>query len=451
MISRFVDRREELEMLEKEWKSEGGKLIIMYGRRRIGKTRLLLEFIKNKKGAFYVADDTSVQIQVDSLKRRLAELLNDDLLLKLQLNGWEQLFEYFSDKIPGDRFYLIIDEFPYLIRADKSILSVMQRVWDFKLSKSKIFIVLSGSAIGTMSEAVLSYSSPLYGRRTRDMLIGELKLEHAMELLNRDLYSALQFYMITGGVPEYINRASIYAGPEDFIVNEFLSQYGYFYREPYFVISQDFREPRIYFSMLNAIAFGNTRPTDIANFVGFNSREIYPYLENLIRLGFVQRKVPFMGNIRNGIYFIKDAMFDFWFNFTYRLKEEVEMGSATIDRSRLSSYFGKRFEILLVEQIAKRLMPEYIRFGSWWHRDREIDLVASDGRKTAFIECKWKNLSEREARVILKELVRKAQEVDSEKRTYGIVAIKIENKEELRRDGYYAFDLEDISAYVQLS
>ncbi|HJH31220.1 MAG TPA: ATP-binding protein, partial [Methanosarcinaceae archaeon] len=135
---------------------------------------------------------------------------------------------------------------------------------------------------------------------------------------------ALETYMIPGGVPESLLKASDYTGILDFVDNEFFDRFGYFYREPYFIISQEFRELKTYFSILNSIAFGNTRPTEIANFVGVDARKIYPYLENLIRLEFIERRVSIFGNRKKGVYLIKDQVFDFWFNFVFKYKGDIE-------------------------------------------------------------------------------------------------------------------------------
>jgi len=163
MISKFIDREEEISLLEDEWKKEKGGLIVLYGRRRIGKTRLLMEFANTRRGIFYIAEQSSAQVQINGMKEKIADFLNDPLLKTLEIRDWEQLFGYLANNMPEERFYLIIDEFSYLIRSDVRVLSVLQKLWDTKFaSSSSAFIVLSGSLLGLMSEKVLSYASPLY-------------------------------------------------------------------------------------------------------------------------------------------------------------------------------------------------------------------------------------------------------------------------------------------------
>jgi len=451
VISKFVNREKELSLLEEEWKKEGGRLIVLYGRRRIGKTRLLTEFIKNKedRGIFYIAEDSSRQVQINGLKDRIAEFLNDSLLRSLEIKEWSQLFEYLAKNMPDQRYYLIIDEFPYLIKSDKTILSVLQRLWDTVFADSSVFIVLSGSLLGLMSDMVLSYASPLYGRRTRDILLEEMSFRDAKKFVSLSFRESLELYFITGGVPEYLLKAAEYSSLSEFLEREFFNKMGYFYREPYFIISQELKELRSYFSILKAIAYGNTRPAEIANFVGMEAKKIYPYLENLIRLGFVERQTPIFGNSKKGIYLIKDNVFDFWFNFVFRYRVEIERESFTPANDEMSKYHGKKFEEFVIKEVVHHLL-DCSKAGRWWHKNEEIDVVAVNESKmeVAFFECKWSVLEKREVKKIIGELERKAELVrwNNKSRTerYGIIAKKIEDKEELQNEGFLVYDLEDL-------
>ena len=456
MISNFVNREKELALLEEEWRKEGGRLIVLYGRRRIGKTRLLMEFTKNKenKGIFYIAEDSSRQIQINGLKDRIAEFLNDPLLKSLEIKEWSQLFEYLAKNMPEQRFYLIIDEFPYLIKSDKAILSTLQRLWDTVFADSPMFTVLSGSLLGLMSDMVLSYASPLYGRRTRDILLEKMSFRDAKKFVSLPFRESLELYFITGGVPEYLLKAAEYSSLNEFLEREFFNKTGYFYREPYFIISQEFKELRSYFSILNAIAYGNTRPAEIANFVGMEAKKIYPYLENLIRLGFVERLIPIFGNPKKGIYLIKDNVFDFWFNFVFRYREEIERESFTTAYDEMSRYYGKKFEEFVIKEVIHHLL-DCSKAGRWWHKNEEIDVVAVNESKMemAFIECKWSVLERRDVKKIIGELEKKSELVRWNNKTrterYGIIARKIKDKEDLQNEGFLAYDLEDLKRLLQ--
>ncbi|MCK4928950.1 MAG: ATP-binding protein, partial [Methanosarcinales archaeon] len=351
----------------------------------------------------------------------------DEVLRTLEIKDWDQLFGYLAKNCPTERFYLAIDEFSYLIRNDKSILSTLQKYWDTSLSTSNICIILSGSMLGLMSEMVLSHASPLYGRRSRDILLEGLSFSDSKQFLNMPFQETLQTYMILGGVPEYLLKASEYTDITNFVEKEFLDKFGYFHREPYFIISQEFKELKTYFSILNSIAFGNTKPTEIANFVGIDARKIYPYLENLIRLGFVERRVSILGNQKKGIYLIKDPVFDFWFNFVFKHKEEIEKGVFRISNDAMSRFFGKRFEIFVEQEIIHHLIPNFQKMGRWWHKGEEIDVLALNEvqKEVAFFECKWQEVDMKRSKNILTDLKRKAALVkwhNNERRElYGII------------------------------
>lgn len=451
MVSKFINREYELNLLNSEWETDGARLVVLYGRRRVGKTRLLLEFVENKEGIFYIAEDVAPGQQIEELKRKVSEFLDDPLLLKLEIKDWNTLLEYLVKNAPDKRFYLVLDEFSYLIKSDKRILSYLQKLWDLKIAKTKMFLVLSGSLLGLMSERVLSHSSPLYGRRSRDILLGGLPFPLTSHFVPFSLEGRVVLYLIIGGVPEYLLKASEHGTLRDFLEGEFFKKDGYFYREPYFIISQEFRELKTYFSILSAIAYGNTKPGEISSFIGMEARKIYPYLENLIRLGFIERVTPVLGDTKKGLYIITDDVFDFWFNFVYRNREEIERGSFSFDEGSLSPYLGKKFEVFVRKEVFRHLpcCRSFLRTGKWWHREEEIDIVALNDamKKIAFFEVKWSALSKSDANRILRELKRKAGLVKWHNRTrreeYGIIAREIEDKEALKSEGYHAYDLAD--------
>lgn len=450
MIS-FINRDAELYLLEDEWVKEGGKLIILYGRRRIGKTRLLLELTKNKEGIFYIAEDTSAQIQINALKEKISDFLDDPLLNTLEIKDWSQIFEYLAKNQPKKRFYFIIDEFSYLIKSDKRILSVLQKIWDTQFSYSNIFIVLSGSMLGLMSEMVLSYASPLYGRRSKDLLLEGLYFKHAREFVSWSFQEALELYFITGGVPEYLLKASEYDNQRRFLEYEFFDKLGYFYREPYFIISQEFKELKSYFSILNAIASGKTKPTEIANFVGMETRKIYPYLENLIRMGFIKRETPILGDKKKGIYVIKDTVFDFWFNFVFKNREGIERGTFSLQDVDFAGYYGKKFEEFVRDELHH--LFNFTRSGRWWYKEEEIDIVAVNDftEEIGFFECKWRELGRRDVETIVKKLRQKAKLVkwgdENRKEVFGVIAKKIVDKEHLRSSEVLVYDIEDLAHF----
>ena len=450
---RFIDRERELKTLEELWKLENC-FAVVYGRRRIGKTRLIEEFLKDKKGVSYSAEDVNRKIQIREFKNALAEFLNDEFLKTQEIDSWSSLFSYLGKTLDlNKRFYIWIDEFSYLIKNDPSLPSVLQKFIDKVLRRSKIFFIVSGSLFGIMREKVLSHSSPLYGRRTKDILLAPLSFPHAIKFLKFNFEDSLKTYMSIGGVPEYLLVASRYNSFLEFVSKEFFEKDGYFYREPYFLLSREFKEIKTYFSILNAISYGNTTPTEIANFIGMKAREIYPYLELLITFGFLERVTPVLGKRKASIYTIKDVFFDFWFNFVHKNRESIERGIYEVNLRELNSFFGKRFEYFVLDIF--HLFFPFPKIGKWWYKDKEIDLVALNERtkEILFGECKWKDRVN--PKKILEELVEKAQYVQwhnkERKESFAIFAKSFSKKiKEFEGKKVYCFDLKDFERILKI-
>ena len=445
MIREFIDREEELSLLEREWQGAGGRLIILYGRRRIGKTRLIDEFIRGKPGILYIAEDASPHIQIAQLKARCAEYFNDPLLAELDIRTWEQLFTYLAQKPISERTYLVIDEFTYLIRNDPSLLSALQKAWDRSITGSDWCLLFSGSILSLMSDLALSSTSPLYGRRTRDMLLAPLRFRDARRFLRLPFPDALKVYLSIGGIPEYLLKAGDYDDSMSFYRNEFFNRYGYFYHEPYFILSQEFRELKVYQSVLHAIALGNTAPTSIAQFCGMDSRHLYPYLDSMIRLMLVEKEVPILGSSRQGIYRIRDRVFDFWYRFVFPRRQEIETGQADVPLPDMNPFFGRQFEGFVRDEYAGTVLPGY-RTGHWWYKEDEIDLVAVNDESSSVIfgECKWGDVSHSGAKKLIALVKTKARLVRAGKyrhRKYALFcAGTVEGKETMRDEGYLVFD-----------
>ena len=446
---RFINRDYETSLLNEEWNKEGAQFVVIYGRRRIGKTALITEFTKDKDGIFYIAEDVNKKVQINDFKEKIGSFFKDDLIKTLEISEWRDLFSYLEKIIPRDKkIHITIDEFSYFMKNDPALASALQKFFDSFLSKTNMFLLVSGSIFGLMSEGILSASSPLYGRRTRDMLLRALSFKNAGKFLEMPFEEKLKTYMLVGGIPEYLLKARFYPNSKKLFEKEFASRDGYFYREPYYLLSQEFKEIKTYFSIINAIAYGNTKPSAIANFSGIKTREIYPYLENLIRLHFVERVTPVVGGKKSGIYLINDVFFDCWFNFVHKNREFIERGHYKPGKQDMNSYFGKRFEIIARNEFIPRLFASS-KIGKWWYKDKDVDIVALDEHKKqiAFFECKWKDLTYNKSLGILEELKKKAVFVewfnDKREEQYGLVVKKIEGKEDLRKKGFLIYDLED--------
>ncbi len=453
MISKFVDREKELEVLEREWES-APSFVVLYGRRRVGKTRLLVEFSRGKRVFFHTFMEGTRENQIRMLRKELAEFFNDELFLSF--SEWFPLLKYLALKI-DQKTAVIFDEFTYAIKGDRKILSALQRAWDHELSKKPVMLVLSGSLLGMMRDEVLSYSSPLYGRRTAGFMLRPLAFKNALKFFE-DFSIGLRAYMLVGGVPAYLSIAGR-RGSIEGLLREFITPEGFFYDEPYIILSQELRELKLYFSILSAVAEGRTKPGEIAGRAGVEARKLYPYLETLIRLGFLRKELPVVGKATRGLYRINDPLLLTWFTLVYPNRTEIETGILKAEELEecLQRIYSVRFEELSREFLievnkAGKLPFRFTKIGRWWRKGEEIDLVALNERekKALFVEVKWKSLSLREAKGVLRELERKAELVGLEGwgKFYGLVAKQLGGKEGLRDEGYLVWDLRDFERLI---
>jgi len=280
------------------------------------------------------------------------------------------------------------------------------------------------------------------------MLLEALQFSDARKFLSVPPIDALKIYLSIGGIPEYLLKAGDYETFSDFTTREFFDRYGYFYREPYFILSQEFRELKMYQSILQAIAYGNTTPAPIAQFCGLDPRHLYPYLESMTRLGIIERELPVLVNTKKGVYRIKDRLFDFWYTFVFPNRQSVELNQISIQNANFDPYFGRQFEVFIRHEVIPKLFPGYT-IGRWWYGEEEIDIIGCDDRSATILfgECKWGVLTRRESRKILASLKEKSSHVRHARYTeekYLLVARQIEGKETLRKEGYMILDLDDV-------
>lgn len=446
---RFIDRIEEMKILEKDWNSQKNAFIVVLGRRRIGKTTLINNFVKNKEGIRYTAEDVNKRVQINEFRTIIAAHLKDEFMAKQEIIEWSELFSYLAKNLDKDKKeYIWIDELSYLIKNDPAITSALQKFIDGFIRNSKTFLIASGSLFGLMSEKVLSHASPLYGRRTRDFLLKPIPAAFVREFLAFDFEDCIKTMLTINGIPEYLNVAAKNKKYEEFILTEFLSPEGYFYREPTYLLSQEFKEIKTYFSIINAIAYGNSKPAEIANFAGIKTREIYPYLELLIQYGFVARETAILGDNKRGIYHISDNFFDFWFNLVHKNRENIERRAYKPTENEINQFLGKRFEIFIRENFTT-FFRNFDKSGRWWQKERELDIVAINELKKEilFAECKWQERIDAEK--IIAELIESAKQVEwkNTERTesYAIFAKSFRKKiNEIGGKKVFCIDLKDI-------
>ncbi len=401
---KFVNREEELNLLGEKYKETGFQFVPVYGRRRIGKTRLIQEFIKDKKAIYFMADSVSETEQLRNLGTVVGEHFHDMILTSAGFKDWYQFFEYISEKT-NDRLIAIIDEFPYLVNSNKAISSVFQKGIDQYLKKSNVFLILTGSSIGMMEKEVLFYKAPLYGRRTASLEVREMTFDALRKFFpHKNFVELVQIYSVFGNVPAYLEKVdpgkNIFSNIKDAI----LDRGSFLYNEVEFILREELREPRNYFAILKAIAQGKHKLSEIINETGFEKSLVSRYVDILRELGFIKKEIPVTEKrpekSKKGINKIHDKFLNFWFKYIFPNRGRIEIGRAdyvlNLIRKDLDHHLSLYYEDICLDLCHEYLKSGLMRFssiGRWWTKDAEIDIVALDEEtKTAcFGECKWSN------------------------------------------------------------
>jgi len=402
----FVDRTEELDYLKKLYKEKNARLLIVYGRRRIGKTELLRQFSKDKKHLFFSSDLSSKQEQLRQFTEKIYQTTGESFLQTQAFSSWEALlqyiFDHLSDKIP----LIIIDEFPYLCISDNALPSILQKIWDEKAKSANVFLILCGSYMSFMEKKVLGSKSPLFGRRIGQIILLSLDFENLKDFFpNYSKEDRVYTYAVLGGTPAYLQRFSDKKTIERNVKDEILNKNSFLYSEPRFLLMEELREPSIYFSILKAIAFGKTRLNEIVQETGIDNRhKVNKYLSVLRELHIIRREIPVTEDkphkSRKGIYILDDPFFRFWFRYIFPNMSYLEEGDTDYVWEKkiepdLNSFVGFIFEDICIQKLKSLNRNNKLPFkaksiGRWWSGKDEIDIVVHNGRDSfMFCECKW--------------------------------------------------------------
>jgi len=419
----FVNRKEELSFLEKSYLAGDFHFVPIYGRRRIGKTRLIQEFINGKKAIYFLADSASEHDQLKNLGIVVGEFFKDSILISAGFKDWYQLFMYLKEKnLPGLIF--IIDEFPYLVNSNPAISSIFQRGIDEYLKNTKLFLILMGSSIGMMEKEVLFYKAPLYGRRTASLEVKEMAFDVLKEFFpTLNFEDLLKLYAVFGTVSAYIEKVN----PRFDIfrnIKELILERGQFlYNEVEYILREELREPRNYFVILKAIALGKRKLSEIINETGFEKSLVSRYLDILRSLGFVEKDIPitekYPEKSKPGLYRLHDKFFTFWFKYVFPNRGRIEIGNVEYVLKLIKDSFENHLSGIyehvcmdLCRGLVKDGRMHYSLIGKWWSKDEEVDLVALDEEtKTIYFgECKWS--TKRVGEDAYKDLLRKSQLLD---------------------------------------
>lgn len=401
----FIGREAELAFLENRYRAEGGQLVVLYGRRRVGKTETLRQFCKKKPHVFFACRECTDKLQ---LKNFSEKLLKEDIPAQKYVNefaDWDQAFRSILELPYGEaKKLLVIDEFPYMCKNNASIPSILQNLWDEVLKDENVMIVLCGSAMSFIEKELLAEKNPLYGRATGIYKMTEMGFYDAVKFFpdysDQDKVFA---YAVLGGIPHYLRQFSTKLSLTDNIKQNILTKGCVLYSEVDFLLRQELRETTIYNSLIEAVALGNTRLNDISQkSLVDDTAKTSTYLRNLIELGIIEREFSVeagtkeRANANRGTYKLTDNFFRFWYAFAFTNYSDLEAGDVDgvydyAIKPMLHEYAAFTFEDIcrqFVQELQKEnaLPFRYAKMGRWTGKTTVRDTSKSGGMRAAETE-----------------------------------------------------------------
>lgn len=391
--------------------SDRSELVIIYGRRRVGKSTLMFNLADISNSVYFICD--SSRNILDNLARQIQDSF-------VRFSNWDDFFEFV---IKSPYRVIILDEFQYIYDGNRSWPTQFQRWWEkIKTTDKKIF--LCGSTISTIYRISMGYGAPLYGRKTREIEIEPLRYHHLKYFFeNYSLEDLVKTYAVLGGIPRYLEEFDSKVTPEENIKTKILDRTSFLYNEPMNLLFEEFREPGAYISILLALTQGHKRFSDISVVSKISSNVLQKYLSVLERTKIIERDIPVTENAigkKNTRYSLKDQFYIFWFRYIFHNQSMLNRGSVIPVYESimpdLNTFIGKAFERICKDYVALSSSFEYTKIGSWWLKDNEIDIVALNENKgeILFGECKWSENVDPEK--ILQNLIRKSKLVDWKKK-----------------------------------
>lgn len=406
----FIGRSSELAFLEERYRATGGQLVVLYGRRRIGKTETLRKFCEDKPHVFHSCVECTGSLQLQSFSARLLMGGHPASRYLSVFQSWEQAFSSLPELPSTGKKLLVIDEFPYMVKGDPSIPSILQMLWDTLLKSADIMIVLCGSSMSFMEKEILSEKNPLYGRATGILRMTSLSfLEASRFFPSYSMTDRVTAYAVLGGVPHYLRQFDPERPVEENLRLGILQKGSILYSEVEFLMRQELRETAVYNTIIEAIALGSTKLNEIHQKTGIDKTKLSAYLKNLGDLGIIQREfsisdgVKEHANIQRGLYQVSDPFFRFWYAFVFPYMSELESGDEAgickhVVMPALDRFTSRAFEEICRDHL-RRLNREnalpfrFTAIGRWWDKDNELDIMATDPEHRQFLlgECKYRN------------------------------------------------------------
>lgn len=408
-MNKFIGREKELKKLNKMYESDNLEVAVVYGRRRVGKTTLINRFCEKKDNVFFAAQENNFYNNLQSLSETILQFETDKKTSGAVFNSFEAAFDRLTDLAKDRRLIFVIDEYPYLAKSYPAVSSILQNYIDHQFQNTKLMIILCGSSMSFMEHQVLGYESPLYGRRTAQFKIVPFDYYDTAKWFPSysDEDKALM-YGITGGIPMYLQRFSDKKSIKDNLLDELFDENALLFDEPSNLLKQELREPATYNAIIQAIAHGSTKLSEISGKAGVETGTCTKYISNLIELGIVKREVPVTDeNSKRPVYLIDDLFFDFWYTFIPHNRSAILSGRIgdfyeEVVGKHLFDYMGKVFEKMCKDYILaydKELPFPYGRIGQWWggnpktRKQAQIDVVvtSADDKSVIVGSCKFMN------------------------------------------------------------
>ena len=405
----FYCREEELQTMNRRYEKGRFECIVIYGRRRVGKTALINEFCKGKPTVYFSALSASSQENLEALSKAIYTCKNPDSPVAPTYRSYEDALDEITAMAKQQRLVFVIDEYPYLAKAEKSFSSRLQHIIDHQWQDSQLYLILCGSSMSFMEYQVLGYESPLYGRRTAQFKIQALTYREMTQFHpSLSLQDQALLYGVTGGIPHYINKLDVEEDLDEALLENLFSTSSYLFEEPENLLKQELREPAIYNSVISAIAGGASRLNEIATKVGLESGVCTKYLKVLLDLGILKKETPITEKPgKKTIYAIDDNFFRFWYRFVPRNMSVISAGRMNhvyeqAVKKYYPDYMGLVFEKMCQEYLsryAKDLPILLSTVGQWWGTDSktrkevQIDIVGTpvEGNEYLIGSCKYRN------------------------------------------------------------
>lgn len=406
----FIGRKNELSVLEDTYKMPGFQMTVIYGRRRIGKSRLITEFIKGKKASYYVASKTSIE---DNVKKWSSQVISDlaPNMEGLSVDNLEAFFNFVGNLADKEKIIIVLDEIPYIAEADESFLSRFQVAVDTIFASKNIYLIICGSAVSFMEKEILNEKSPLFGRCTNQIFLKPFNYMESAEFVPK--YNAEEkaiVYGVTGGVAKYLKLFDDKLSLDENLIRNFFTTSGYLYEEPMNLLTQEFRSVNTYNTVIEVCAGGANKVTEIADKAHITTATLSYVLKSLGAVGIISKITPMTGkdNNRQSVYEVTDSMYRFWYSFVPGARAAIEMNRGEVYykkyvKDKIHSFMGKVFEDMcryytLSQGLDGKLNCLVANVGGWWgpghdHMPTDIDVVGIDdaNKKAVLGECKFKN------------------------------------------------------------